>query len=106
MRLALLARHYRHDREWANTDLLDAETRLERWREAVERSSAPDAEPLVRNVRDALADDLDTPRAIAGIDVWAESALAGMTSGDPDDRELQAPALVRALCDSLLGLPL
>jgi L-cysteine:1D-myo-inositol 2-amino-2-deoxy-alpha-D-glucopyranoside ligase len=106
MRLAMLSRHYRHDREWANTDLLDAEARLVRWREAVDRSSAPDAEPLVRNVREALADDLDTPRAIAGIDVWAESALAGMTSGDPDDRELQAPALVRSLCDALLGLPL
>jgi L-cysteine:1D-myo-inositol 2-amino-2-deoxy-alpha-D-glucopyranoside ligase len=106
IRLALLARHYRHDREWSGTDLLDATARLERWREAVGRSAGPDAEPLVHSVREALADDLDTPRAIAGIDVWAEKALAGPVSIEPDDREAAAPVLVRTLCDALLGLRL
>lgn len=106
IRLALLARHYRNDREWSATDLLDAEARLVRWRQAVDCGAGPDAEPLVHGVRKALADDLDTPRAIAGVDVWAETALAAAPAIDRDDRESKAPALVRSMCDALLGLRL
>jgi len=100
IRLALLARHYRHDRDWSSTDLVDAEARLARWRQAVDRSTAPDAAAVVAAVRAALADDLDTPRALAAIDVWAETpAVDGDGTSD-------ATTLVRTLCDALLGLAL
>lgn len=113
IRVALLAHHYRHDRDWNDRDLQDAEERLARWRAAVDRTAGPDARALVANVRDALSDDLDTPRAIAAIDVWAETAIAGaedavarQSAEDPPHEEGLAPDLVRVLCDAMLGLTL
>jgi len=113
VRVALLSHHYRHDRDWDGDQLSDAEARLARWRLAVDGPARPSARALVETVREALADDLDTPRAIAAVDVWVETALAGaqqvvargsveVTSAE----ELEAPALVRATCDALLGLAL
>jgi len=112
LRLALLAQHYRRDRGWDESNLTDAEQRLARWRAAVDRSAAPDPRPLVVNVRAALADDLDTPRAVAAVDVWAETALSGAQEAVARDRaeqppeEVAAPSVVRALCDALLGVAL
>jgi L-cysteine:1D-myo-inositol 2-amino-2-deoxy-alpha-D-glucopyranoside ligase len=51
-------------------------------------------------VRTHLADDLDTPSALAAVDRWADGALA---DGGPDHT---APAAVRALADTLLGVAL
>ena len=113
VRLALLAHHYRHDREWDSSQLRDAEERLTRWRLAVNRAAAPNARPLVANLREALANDLDTPRAVAAVDVWVETALAGPqeavargSAQTTPPEEVEAPTLVRAACDALLGIPL
>ena len=100
VRLALLDGHYRTDREWTGGRLPAAEARLEQWRTAVALDSAPPAEALLASVRAALAEDLDTSRAIAAIDAWVAAALA---DGDGDE---SAPALVRDLTDALLGVAL
>ena len=55
-------------------------------------------EELVRRLRTHLADDLDTPAALAAVDTWADSGPGG------GDRE--APTLVRAAVDALLGVRL
>ena len=96
IRLALLDGHYRAYREWTGGRLPAAEARLSRWRAAVARSAGSNAEPVLGEVRAALADDLDTTRAIGAVDAWAEAA------GD-DER---APALVRDITDALLGIAL
>ncbi|WP_086825990.1 cysteine--1-D-myo-inosityl 2-amino-2-deoxy-alpha-D-glucopyranoside ligase [Allokutzneria sp. NRRL B-24872] len=100
VRLALLADHYRSDRSWSAELLSAAEERLIRWREAVSLPEGPTAESLVRRLRDHLGDDLDTPRALAAVDVWAAEALTrrGTDAG--------APALVRDAVDALLGIEL
>ncbi|MBA2531882.1 MAG: hypothetical protein H0V23_07225, partial [Nocardioidaceae bacterium] len=73
---------------------------------------APDARPLVGNVRAALAADLDTPRAVAAIDVWAETAIGGAQEAVAREgaermaEEVAAPSVVRTLCDALLGVAL
>lgn len=100
VRLALLAEHYRADRDWTDAVLDEAADRLARWRAAAAASSGPDAAVVLATVRARLADDLDTPGAIAAIDDWAERARQ---HGGPDPT---APGLVRDLADALLGVPL
>jgi L-cysteine:1D-myo-inositol 2-amino-2-deoxy-alpha-D-glucopyranoside ligase len=102
VRLALLDGHYRADREWTGGRLPAAENRLARWRAAVDLPTAPPAEELLAEVRAALADDLDTTRAIAAVDAWVDTALAAPGSS----AEPGAGALVRDLTDALLGIAL
>ncbi|MGW5161841.1 cysteine--1-D-myo-inosityl 2-amino-2-deoxy-alpha-D-glucopyranoside ligase [Nonomuraea wenchangensis] len=100
VRLVLLAHHYRADWEYVPELTAEAERRLATWRAAVARESGPSAEDLLTRVRERLADDLDTPGALAAIDAWAADAVAGGGS-DPG-----APALVADLTDALLGITL
>jgi L-cysteine:1D-myo-inositol 2-amino-2-deoxy-alpha-D-glucopyranoside ligase len=48
----------------------------------------------------ALADDLDTIRALSLVDAWSAAALAG------NGEDGQAPALVAETVDALLGVRL
>jgi len=100
IRLALFAGHYRSDRAWTPALLDVAQERLAGWREAVARATGPDGAALVARLRAHLADDLDTPAALAAVDAWAARARAG-EGGDPT-----APRLVRAAVDALLGVAL
>ncbi len=93
VRLALLAHHYRSDWSWKDDDLTSAEQRLAHWREAVATGASGDASSVVAEVRAGLADDLDTPRALAAVDAWA----AGEGTGADQ---------VAAACDALLGVAL
>src|SRR5439155_15028213 len=80
IRLAVLSQHYREPWEWFDTFMPEADARLARWRESGEGDAALD------DVRAAIDDDLDTPRAIASIDdavaagrpVSAAAALLGV----------------------------
>jgi L-cysteine:1D-myo-inositol 2-amino-2-deoxy-alpha-D-glucopyranoside ligase len=98
VRLALLADHYRTDRQWTDDLLKAGMQRLSRWREAVAAPSGPSGADLLTGVRAALADDLDTPRALLLIDTWADATLAGEGS------DTGAPKLVAATVDALLGV--
>jgi L-cysteine:1D-myo-inositol 2-amino-2-deoxy-alpha-D-glucopyranoside ligase len=100
VRLALLDGHYRADREWTGGRLPTAEARLARWRAAAALQAVPPAEALLTEVRSALADDLDTPRALSAIDGWVTRA----TTERGDD--VGAPALFAQLVDALLGIAL
>jgi L-cysteine:1D-myo-inositol 2-amino-2-deoxy-alpha-D-glucopyranoside ligase len=100
IRLALFAGHYRTDRPWSDELLATAQDRLARWRAAVALDSGPDATDTVARLRDHLADDLDTPKALAAIDAWAEQALTLRGS------DAEAPSLIRTAVDALLGIEL
>ena len=100
VRIALLAHHYRADWEWTDAVLAEAVERLGRWKAAVSRPDGPPAEPVLDRVRERLADDLDTPAALAAVDRWADEAL---TRGGPS---ASAPGLVHDLVDALLGVEL
>jgi L-cysteine:1D-myo-inositol 2-amino-2-deoxy-alpha-D-glucopyranoside ligase len=100
IRLALLAHHYRGDWEWRDIELTAAQERLDRWRAAVSREQGPATAPTVAAVRAALADDLDTPRALAALDRWADEQR--MRGGD----EVGATGVVARLADALLGVRL
>jgi L-cysteine:1D-myo-inositol 2-amino-2-deoxy-alpha-D-glucopyranoside ligase len=96
IRLALLDGHYRADREWTGGRLPAAEARLARWRAAVFRPTTPSADAVLNQVRERLADDLDTNGALHAIDAWAAAE-----GDDPDAAEL-----LRATVDALLGVAL
>ncbi|HEX5542642.1 MAG TPA: cysteine--1-D-myo-inosityl 2-amino-2-deoxy-alpha-D-glucopyranoside ligase [Micromonospora sp.] len=98
LRLALLADHYRVDREWSDDLFKAAQQRLVRWREAVAAAAGPSGADLLAGVRARLADDLDTPGALALLDEWTDAALAGVGS------DAEAPGLMAATVDALLGV--
>jgi L-cysteine:1D-myo-inositol 2-amino-2-deoxy-alpha-D-glucopyranoside ligase len=110
IRLALLAHHYRSDWEWTEEGLTQAVARLARWREATALPAGPDAVPLLAQVRERLADDLDAPGALAAVDAWAHQALSATTAPDVDSAAPEfdpaAPRLVRDVVDALLGVAL
>jgi L-cysteine:1D-myo-inositol 2-amino-2-deoxy-alpha-D-glucopyranoside ligase len=156
IRLALLGHHYRTCWEWTDTVLARAGSRLSRWRQALAASAAGAAAPaaglapagaagpgagrlgaevpggdggawaLLAEVRAAMADDLDAPRALAAIDRWADTVLAdtgpaaapsqaatpsraATPSQAATPSRAVAPAgadLVRLVADALLGISL
>jgi L-cysteine:1D-myo-inositol 2-amino-2-deoxy-alpha-D-glucopyranoside ligase len=100
LRLSLLASHYRSDWEWTPARLVAAQARVSRWRDAAGRPSGPGTQALRGEVRRALADDLDTPAALAALDRWAVETV---TRGG---RDPEAPAGFADLVDALLGVSL
>ncbi|MGW7574745.1 cysteine--1-D-myo-inosityl 2-amino-2-deoxy-alpha-D-glucopyranoside ligase [Streptomyces sp. NPDC054765] len=100
IRLALLSHHYRTDWEWTDSVLEEAVERLARWRAAVSRPDGPSADALLEEMRTALADDLDSPAALAAVDRWAAAQESG---GGTDEG---APGLVSRAVDALLGVAL
>ena len=100
IRLALLAGHYRSDRPWTDDLLAAAQKRLATWRAAVGRPAAADASGLLAALRAHLADDLDTPGALAAVDAWAAAEGAG------EGADAAAPQLARDAVDALLGVAL
>jgi L-cysteine:1D-myo-inositol 2-amino-2-deoxy-alpha-D-glucopyranoside ligase len=100
VRLALLADHYRTDRQWTDESLATGMARLRRWRAAAEAKAGPSGADLLGGVRRKLAFDLDTPGALALVDSWADDAIAGI-GVDP-----AAPALFAQTVDALLGIKL
>src|SRR6478609_3101383 len=100
IRLALLARHHAHDWIWTHDQLVEAQQRLATWREALSCNGGPVADQTVDDIRAALADDLDSPRALEAVDRWASQALS--RGGDDPG----APGILGRALDALLGVRL
>ena len=98
IRLGLLAGHYRADRFWSDEVLAEAVVRLRRWRTATALPAGPDSGDVVARLRRYLADDLDTPKALAAVDGWATDAL------EYSGHDTSAPQTVRTAIDALLGV--
>lgn len=95
IRLALLAHHYRSEWEWTEQELETATRRLRAWREGlVRRAAAPaDAASVLQHLRQAIANDLDTPVVLAILD----AAL---------DQGVDDPAMISDATRALLGVDL
>ncbi len=103
IRLFMLGTHYRHPLDWTDTGVARARTNLDRLYAAL-RTAGPGAEdenaPVDPEVEAALADDLNTPRALARL-----HRLAGAVNKTGAERAEQdrAGALLRG-SGALLGL--
>lgn len=95
IRLGILAHHYREEWEWFDEDLQTAHRRLQAWREGLNRVSddPADAREVLTQLRQALANDLDTPVMLATLD----AAL---------DRGVDDPKLISDATQALLGVVL
>jgi L-cysteine:1D-myo-inositol 2-amino-2-deoxy-alpha-D-glucopyranoside ligase len=100
LRLALLSDHYRIDRSW-DTGMLDgAVARLARWRDAVAEPAGAPTQDTIRRLRTHLADDLDTPAALAVVDAWVTETLTRR------GRDIDAASQLSRAVDALLGIAL
>ncbi len=79
IRLVLLDHHYRSNWEWTDDALDAAHVRLESWRSWAQASSTPTDDTLTSRLREALADDLDTPMALGIVD---EEVASGAPASD------------------------
>lgn len=107
IRLGVFAGHYRSDRDWSDEILAAANERLDRWRRAAAAASS-DVTATITAVREALSDDLDTPRALAAVDEWADAVLGGRESVGSDAASgFTGPGADMAVAlDALLGVKL
>ena len=96
IRYALFSDHYSSDRMWSEAVLLNAESKVASIRSALSRESCAGGVQLINSIIDSLADDLNTPKALAAIEEWAESVEEGPDSTGEVSRAL----------DLLLGLAL
>ncbi|MDO5067075.1 MAG: cysteine--1-D-myo-inosityl 2-amino-2-deoxy-alpha-D-glucopyranoside ligase [Propionibacteriaceae bacterium] len=100
IRLALLAHHYRSDWEWTPADLEQAEQRLQLWRSVLNNGTSLPAAETIAELRRAMRNDLDAPRALAVVDTWAAASLA--VEGD----DCEGIAQLAEAVDALLGIRL
>lgn len=101
IRLGVFAGHYRSDRDWSDEILKTANDRLTRWRNAITVATDLDAaQRTVAKLREHLANDLDTPAALAAVDAWADTTNTALEQITP------AGELMRTAVDALLGVKL
>jgi L-cysteine:1D-myo-inositol 2-amino-2-deoxy-alpha-D-glucopyranoside ligase len=93
IRLALLSQRYRENWEWTDTLLLTATDRLARWVAWAADPVEGDSDTLKDALREILAGDLDTPAAVAAIDLVISTGVEA-SAGD------------RATINALLGIRL
>lgn len=98
IRLALLGQSYREDWSWSGALLTEAQNRLHMWRAAMSRPTGPSSESAVRQLVAAVADDLNTPAALAVVDQWArEQHVRG-------GHDSAGPGLMSRAVDGFLGI--
>src|SRR6516164_1460477 len=76
LRLALLSTHYRQPLPWSEKVIADARRTLDHWYELT-ADAAPGA-PVCADVLEALADDLNTPQAIAALHALRSESARGV----------------------------
>lgn len=100
IRLAILANHYADDWFWEDALLEQAQQRLELYRSALTAAAGEPDEAslaLLEQVRQLLAQNLNSPAALDAVDAWAQGVLEGGGSGGQ---------LVKDLLLARLGLAL
>lgn len=99
IRLAILAHHYRQEWEWTDKGLNEATHRLELWRKAFALGNK--SKQYAEELASTLADDLDTPTALALVDQWANETLSATEpAGINEHNHIKMVAAI----DALLGI--
>lgn len=107
IRWALMTQHYSKDRMWSDEILESAEISIGRLRSALSRMEVASTQGVIEAIAQALANNLDTPAAIAIIESWIDETeqLTHAANTNSIGSSGDAGELSRAL-DTLLGLAL
>lgn len=98
IRLALLLNHYQSDRMWSEHLLDQAGRLIEKLSIALSMMEVASTKDVIVEFVSALANNLDTPKAISVIEQWCDRSISGESGG-------QAGEVARAL-DTYLGIAL
>ncbi|GAA2248840.1 cysteine--1-D-myo-inosityl 2-amino-2-deoxy-alpha-D-glucopyranoside ligase [Rarobacter faecitabidus] len=104
IRVAILSNHYRRDWEWYDDAVERAQSRISTWRRALSGYGGADPIEFLDEVRAAVRDDLDTPRALRAMDEWSARTIAAAETGD--DGVPAAAGIVSRTLSALLGIDL
>lgn len=96
IRWALMSTHYRLDRMWSDEVLGKAQIELASIKEALSMDQLAPTEELIKQIAEAISNDLDTPAALAAIFSWSQETINGSSGGDATQ--------LRCTLDALLGL--
>jgi L-cysteine:1D-myo-inositol 2-amino-2-deoxy-alpha-D-glucopyranoside ligase len=96
IRLALLGHHYRSDHMWQPSEIGAGNDFVDRLRLNLSRVEVSPTAPVIDELVEALANDLDTQKVLTVLKNWCEATEAGGSGGS-------AGELARVL-DELLGL--
>lgn len=100
IRWALLKGHYQTDRNWTDELLMQASTEVELVRSALSKSEVVDPNQCLKNISDALANNLDTESALEMIIKWSQESL----DLDKKGEFVNSAGLMSRGIDALLGL--
>jgi L-cysteine:1D-myo-inositol 2-amino-2-deoxy-alpha-D-glucopyranoside ligase len=95
IRWALMSDHYRTDRMWSDSLLLEAEAQWESLKKAVDSEQCAPTDSVINELIQALSDDLETPKVLSILNQWSAETLSGKTGGSSGD--------LREVLDALLG---
>ena len=98
IRWALMSDHYRSNRMWSDELLYKAEVELAQVRKALHHAEVAETEAVIKEIIEALCDDLDTPKVLSTLVDWSTATLSGEQGGSSQQ-------LLNFL-DALLGLKL
>ena len=98
IRWALLSSHYREDRMWSDALLQKAERDIAEVERALAHDQSAPTHECLKEIITAIADDLDTPRALRAVMDWSARTNSGESGGSSGE-------ISRAL-DLYLGIAL
>lgn len=96
IRIALMSHHYRQDHMWHSSELDEAQDFLQELQIALSRMEVAPTDHVINEIIAALAQDIDTPRALLALRNWISETDKGVVGGKPGE-------LSRAI-DALLGI--
>jgi L-cysteine:1D-myo-inositol 2-amino-2-deoxy-alpha-D-glucopyranoside ligase len=98
IRWALMKSHYRQDRMWTEEILIEAEKEIAELHTVLKSGKFDSTDQLIQGIISAIADDLDTPKALSAINSWVSQTKNSQATNNAEE-------LLKVL-DAVLGLKL
>jgi L-cysteine:1D-myo-inositol 2-amino-2-deoxy-alpha-D-glucopyranoside ligase len=98
IRWALMKSHYRQDRMWTEEILIEAEKEIAEIPTVLISGKFDSTDQLIQGIISAIADDLDTPKALSLINSWVSQTKNSQATNNAEE-------LLKVL-DAVLGLKL